>query len=154
MPSFRRVAGAKAGPTALGILIPPGQRTVVLVRPRALDWDLLLLKPGGDGFWEMTRGDAAAMVQKVHQALQECAAGDSGKIELVPRAEGAGYLVRVFVPPFTWLVCGRRPGQAYRPVAFADEQEAQTVADRLAEILCPGTPQEQEIYFNTLHFAR
>ncbi len=34
MGSFRRVEGEEAGPDALGILVPPGKRTFVILRPR------------------------------------------------------------------------------------------------------------------------
>ena len=41
MPAFRRVEPHQAGARALGILVPPGPKTVVILRPRGLDWDLL-----------------------------------------------------------------------------------------------------------------
>jgi hypothetical protein len=154
MSPFRRVAGDKAGPTALGILIPPGLRTLVLVRPRAMDWDLLLLKPGGNGFWEMPRGDAAALTPEVQRSLEGAAADGGGRMELIPRAPGAGYWVRAAIGRFTWLVCRRRSGQAYQAMTFATEADARAAAERLGAVLCPAAAGEQEIYFNTLHFTR
>ena len=154
MSPFRRVAGDKAGPTALGILIPPGPRTLVLVRPRALDWDLLLLQPGADGFWEMPRGEAAALAPEVQRSLEAAAADGGGRMELIPQASGAGYWVRAAVGRFTWLVCRRRPGQAYQAMTFATETDARAAAERLAAVLCPAAGGAQEIYFNTLHFTR
>jgi hypothetical protein len=41
MPAFCRVDAQRAGPAALGILVPPGDKTLVVLRPRGLEWDLL-----------------------------------------------------------------------------------------------------------------
>ena len=41
MSAFRRVEAQHAGGNALGILVPPGARTVVILRARSLGWDLL-----------------------------------------------------------------------------------------------------------------
>src|SRR5262245_23834350 len=126
MPSFRQVAGDQAGPNALGILIPPGPRTLIIVRPRALAWDLVLLKPVAEtGFWELGRVEAALMTRRVHRALEGCAGEGKGGTELIPLAGAAGYWVRVATGPFSWMVCGRVPGQPYRPMTFATQAEAQ-----------------------------
>src|SRR5207302_3778230 len=59
---LRRVEDAHAGPHAVGILVPPGRRTVVIVRPRALIWDLLLTGERnsltGSPFQELTQEEA------------------------------------------------------------------------------------------------
>ena len=73
MSPFRRVEGSQAGPSALGILLPPGRRTVVVVRPRGLDWDLLPLNPnenGGPRFWEAARIEAQDVAQRLYRALE------------------------------------------------------------------------------------
>src|SRR5262245_51091068 len=137
MPSFRRVEGDQAGPNALGILIPPGPRTLVIVRPRALDWDLLLLR-SGLLFWEIDAIATEIMMQRVQRALEECAGGGPGRIELVPLADGRGYFVRAATGSLTWVVCGRTPGRPYRPMLFPTEADARGAAACLDAVLCPS----------------
>ena len=61
MCALRRVEGDRAGPDALGILVPPARRTFVILRPRALPWDLLLLRdPEAEAFRELGRDEAHA----------------------------------------------------------------------------------------------
>ncbi len=62
---FRRVEGEQAGPSALGVLVPPSHRTVLILRPRTLTWDLVLAQAGG-GIREMNRVDAE---QTAHQIV-------------------------------------------------------------------------------------
>ena len=69
MPAFRRVEGSQAGPSALGILVPPGARTLVILRPRALEWDLLPLQDRDEGFCEFDRETAAGIARGIQQAL-------------------------------------------------------------------------------------
>jgi hypothetical protein len=159
MPPFRHVEGEQAGPNALGILIPPGHRTLVILRPRALDWDLLLLSPFGDqltnaGVWELIKRQAESMAPKVQRALQDWASGGQGGPELVPLAEGGGYRIRVAIGALRWLVCRRLPGKPYQPMTFPSEEEARTTATELAGVLCPDADANQELYFNTYHFSR
>jgi hypothetical protein len=158
MPSFRHVVGDQAGPNALGILIPPGHRTMVILRPRALAWDLLLLSPLGDqlsaaGFWEILRADARLMSQRVQRALEAWAGGGEGGPELVPLAEAQGYRLRVTTGTFRWMVCRRTPGKPYQPWTFSDEADAQAAATGLVDVLCPAAEDNQEMYCNTHHFA-
>ena len=66
MPAFRRVDARQAGADALGILVPQGTRTVVILRPRSLAWDLLPLKPGMEKarpavFCDWDRDESAAV---------------------------------------------------------------------------------------------
>jgi hypothetical protein len=64
MSPLRRVFGERSGPTALGILVPPGRRTVLILRPRALAWDLLLTHPGPAApFRELGRDEAEAAAE-------------------------------------------------------------------------------------------
>ena len=67
---LRRVEDHRAGPSALGILVPPGRRTFLILRPRALSWDLLLLRPNGaQAFREMPQNEATTLVLALYHAL-------------------------------------------------------------------------------------
>src|SRR5713101_6464754 len=64
---FRQVEASGAGPEALGLLLPPGRRTLVLLRPRSLDWDLVPVRPDETAgpqtlFWEVDRNEGAKLV--------------------------------------------------------------------------------------------
>ncbi|MBY0527285.1 MAG: hypothetical protein K2R98_28070 [Gemmataceae bacterium] len=158
MPAFRTVDGSEAGPAAVGILVPPGRRTVVVLRPRSLDVDLLLVRRGpdgtpGTGFHEGGPGEAAVLAQGVSHALVRSANGKA-RIETQQAAEGGGHWLRVGVGAFVLLVCPRLPGQAYRPLTFATIEETQPMAKALAAVLCPGPDANQELYLNTQFFGR
>ena len=137
MGSFRRVEADQAGPTALGILIPPAQRTFVILRPRALAFDLLLCRGAGDPtFHALSHGEASAAAQSIYRGLREGLA----------RVESAGHLL-AHVGPMCFVACARVEGQPYAPLA---PEDADAVA--LAGYLCPVG--EQEVYFNTRFFER
>src|SRR5262245_2529304 len=117
MPPFRRVEDRQAGPTALGFLVPPGPRTFVILRPRALEWDLLPLRPGGGegaGFCEFGRDEAAGVARRVQRALEEAAGAGGSPVQAVARPDGEGYLVVARAGEFLWVVCRRAPGQPYQ----------------------------------------
>jgi hypothetical protein len=158
MPPFRRVEGAQAGPRALGILAPPGRRTVVIVRPRALDWDLLVLGPGANGpsaaFWEIGREQAASLCERLHHSLLAWAGGGSGRIDAVAAPHGTGYWAVAEIGPFRLIACPRVPGQLYQPLVFTRREEAQDAAARLADVLRPAADADQELYVNTRDFSR
>jgi hypothetical protein len=156
MCALRRVADDQAGPAALGILVPTGRRTFLILRPRSLSWDLLLLRaPGGTAFREMGREEATAAAHAFAQALERWSLGSAGgAVETVPAPEGQGFLLRAGVEGFHLLACSRRPGQAYQPAVFADADSARAAADQLASVLCPPAGVEQELYCNTRNFAR
>jgi hypothetical protein len=150
---FRTVSGEEAGPDAVGILVPPSPRTVVVVRPRRLDFDLLLVRRGPDGdllpgFHEAGRGEASMLAQNLGKAL-----GGKSSVEVVS-TDGGGFWVRAEVGAFPLIVCGRVPGQPYRPLAFPDEAAASQAADAVRYVLCPGPDTESQLYFNTQNFAR
>src|SRR5260370_18910840 len=69
---LRLVEDADAGPDAVGILVPPCKRTVVILRPRALIWDLLLTEEGlpraGSPFRELTQMEACAAPRRIYAA--------------------------------------------------------------------------------------
>jgi hypothetical protein len=157
MPAFRHVAGDRAGPNALGILVPPGRRTLVIVRPRALDWDLLPVDPHAQAelkFWELSGQFAPKLAREVVQALEAGAIQRGSRVEAIAAPDGAGYQVRAGIGDFVLLVCARVPGQAYRPLTFPTVAEACAAAERIGDVLCPAPHAEQEVYFNTQHFAR
>lgn len=154
MSPFRRVEGSQAGPSALGILLPPGRRTLVVVRPRPLDWDLLPLNPnenGGPRFWEAARIEAQDVAQRLYRALEASVAEGGARVDAV--AADAGYEVRVAVGSFVLLVCGRVPGRPYEPHNFPTVSEALTAVERVAACLNPGTEEQREVYLNTRNFA-
>jgi hypothetical protein len=159
MPAFRRVDGSRAGPNALGILVPPGRRTVVVLRPRALPWDLLPLHPIEAGareapFQECAPDEAAAIARGLHRALEDGAGGGLLRVEPVGASEGNGYEVRAAIGARTWIACRRAPGQPYQPSIFATLDEALCAAASLTAVLCPAADADQELYFNTRQFAR
>ncbi len=151
---LRRVEGPVAGPTALGILVPPGRRTVLILRPRALSWDLLLLRPNSiNTFHEVPNAEADRLAHEMLQALRRWSEGASGHVEEVACPDGGGFWVRVRVGPFALLACGRRPGQPYQPLTFPDVDTALSAAVQMRKILRPPDEVIQEVYLNTVHFA-
>lgn len=153
---FRRVEAEQAGPEALGILIPPGKRTLIVLRPRALDWDLLPMGPLGEGeavplFWEVGREQAQTLAVKLFEALEAWADGGNGRVDAI--AIGDGYQVRAAVGPFVLIVCPRVPGQRYQPLFFDTVSEAQNAVDALAPYLCPPAETERQAYLNSKGFT-
>jgi hypothetical protein len=152
MPPFRRVEDRRAGPTALGILVPPGGRTLVILRPRALDWDLLPLREGGPVFCEFGRDEAAGVARRVQRALEQGAGGGTSPVRAVPRADADGYHVRLTVCEWEWVVCRRVPGQPYQAAVFATLEVAGAAVASLTPVLWPVANAGQEYYFNTQNF--
>ena len=157
MPPFRRVESKQAGPTALGILVPPGGRTLVVLRPRDLPWDLLPARwEGGDvppTFCTFERDEAAAVARRVHKALEQAVANGVNPLQTLEDPRGETFQVWARTDEFVWVVCHRAPGQAYRPALFPDRAEARRHADQLAAVLWPAADGGQEYYFNTQHFT-
>jgi hypothetical protein len=158
MAAFRRVKGDQAGPDALGILIPPGRRTIVIVRPRSLSWDLLPLCPGGGSsataFFEIGPGEAAEMARELRQVFEQGAGSNPIRAEPLTASAGAGYEVRAAIGSWSWIACQRAPGQPYRSAVFSSLDEALDVARSLGAVLCPNEGANQQLYFNTHHFSR
>ncbi|MFO0927352.1 MAG: hypothetical protein U0736_09975 [Gemmataceae bacterium] len=152
MGGFRRVEAEQAGPAALGILIPPAARTFVIVRPRALPWDLLLCRDTSNAeFAQLAHDEATAAAQALYRALRAWAAGGAGDVESVAQPDGCRLHARI--GPFVLAVCPRMPGRPYAPlVVVADEVAAVRAA--LLAALRPGVGVEQEVYFNTRFFER
>jgi hypothetical protein len=157
MAAFRLINADQAGPRALGLLVPPGRRTLLVVRPRSLPWDLLIVRSDRrtgptTTIRDFGREEAAAAGEGLCAALQEWAAGGPGRVAAGPT--DGGYLVRGEVGIFPLLVCRRLPGEPYQAAVFPDLGEAQEAAAALAAVLCPSADAEQELYLNTRHFAR
>jgi hypothetical protein len=156
MCALRRVDADRAGPAALGILVPPGRRTVLILRPRALAFDLVALRqPEGSTFRELAPDEAAGAARELWQGLEGWSRGNAAGRILVTGVLGAdGFDLRVRVGGQTLLACPRLPGQPYAPLLFCGADSARAVADRLRAVLCPAPGAEQEVYLNTRHFDR
>ena len=159
MPPFRRVDARQAGPQALGILVPPGIRTLVILRPRSLEWDLLPLKPGQEqsnppAFCEWTRDEAAVMARRVVQAFERVAGNPTSPVEVVCSPPGERYGICARVEGCLWIACDRLAGKSYQPCFFACADDAAMAAARLTPLLWPAVDAQQEYYFNTQAFAR
>ena len=150
MPAFRRVTDQQAGPAALGILVPPGRRTLVILRPRALAWDLLPVTPPPlAAICEFGRDEAALLARQISELL----AAAQGDQFVHAQAAADGYRVCAPVGNHLWIACAREPGRAYRPALFATLAEAEAAAARIAAVLWPGPDAQQEVYFNTQNFT-
>jgi len=159
MAPFRRVEDHRASSSALGILVPPGRRTVVILRPRAVGWDLLALRPGAGPspqvtFCDFDREEAAGVARQVQQDLVRGACEGMNPVETVDGPTPNRFRVSVRAGGLTWLACLRLPGQPYRPVDFATLEEARDAATRLARFVHPAVDADQEFYFNTQNFSR
>jgi hypothetical protein len=155
--AFRRVEGSRAGTAALGILMPTGPRTLVILRPRALNWDLVPIRPdNNDGpravFWEVSRQEGARLAEELFARLQEWVDGGLGRVEPAPAPGGVGYHVRIGVGRFVLITCNRVPGAPYQPAVFENVSKALAASERITSILCPTKDADQEIYFNTDQF--
>jgi hypothetical protein len=149
--SFRRVEAEQAGLDALGILIPPARRTFVILRPRALPWDLLLSRQEDLAFRDLAHDEASAAAQGLYRALRDWVAGGPGSIDVLAADNGFRLVARI--GPFLLVACPRRPGQPYAALVCA-ESDARAAAERLGPILCPPADAEQEVYFNMRFFER
>lgn len=152
---FRRVEGEQAGPAALGILVPPGPRTIVVLRPRALTWDLVLIRAEEASslqppLMDLDQAEAAKLAEDLFEGLQEWKS--CGAVEVVPLLVKPGHLVQVQVGGNVLLACRRVPGKPYQPRVFASAVEAREVAAMLTAALCPEDGMELEVYFNTRNF--
>lgn len=158
MPAFRRVEPQHAGPHALGILVPPGARTLVILRPRSLGWDLLPARWTGDPaiaptFCDFTRDSAAAVARHVLQALESAAATRQNPVETLGDAQGQTFQLWIRAADCFWIPCRRSERHSYEPLLFARQEEASQAAEALARIVWPAADAEQEYYFNTQKFA-
>jgi hypothetical protein len=159
MCALRRVPDALAGPRAVGILIPPGPRTVLILRPRSLAWDLLLLAPPEQRtrlspFRELTKAEGLRVAQELFQAMVGWSSGIvRGTVEAVSSPDGSTHQVQAEIGSFNLVVCKRQPGQAYQPNEFTSAEDAVALADILSAKLKVTEAVDQEVYLNTRHFA-
>src|SRR5687768_2068590 len=128
-----RVDAQQAGPEALGILVPPGPRTVVILRPRTLAWDLVPVRWNGDPasapeFCSFGRDEAAAVARRLGQFLENCDARGFSPVETLGHA--GAFQIWIRGEELCWLVCARAPGSSYRPLVLAELTEAQHAAER------------------------
>ncbi len=132
----------------MGILLPPGPRTVLILRPRAVPWDLLLVRQGAGGeagtpFLHLDRDEGNAIADGLLRALER----GRGQVEAAFAADGVGFWVQAQVGAFPLLACERRPGEAYRPALFGSAADAEGAAAALREAICPGEG-GLEVYVN------
>jgi hypothetical protein len=158
MAAFRRVEARQAGPDALGILVPPGERTLVIVRPRALVWDLLPARWPGDPrqpprMCTFERAEAALAARQLLHDLESAVRRGVNPVETLGDLQGKSFQVWLRTEALVWILCRRTGGQAYRPLVFLSYDEARAAAERLAPLLWPPADAEQECYFNTQQFA-
>jgi hypothetical protein len=157
MTPFRRVDAQHAGPKALGILVPPGRHTLVILRPRGLEWDLVPARWNGNActppvFCRFSRDEAAGVARRLQHALEQAIQGDS-PVQTVGDAKGQRFQVWLRTAEFVWVLCPRIPGQPYQPLHFASLDEATGAAERLEPYLWPDLEANQEYYFNTQNFS-
>jgi hypothetical protein len=131
---------------------------VVIVRPRALAWDLLPLRAVGNGgsdtlFQECTPAEAADIVRELRGLLEEKGNGGFLRVEPIASPDGEGYQVRAALGSQSWIACLRVPGQPYQPMLFAALDDALRAAESLTAVLCPAADADQELYFNTRDFS-
>src|SRR5262245_37921965 len=143
MAAFRRVDARQAGPTALGILVPPGLSTLVIARPRGLEWDLLPARWQGDPaqppvFCQFGRDEAAGVARRFHDALAAAAQARISPVETIGAPAGQEFQVWVRAGEFVWIVCRRAPGQAYVPMLFASRTDAESAGRRLEPFFHPA----------------
>jgi hypothetical protein len=155
MSAFRLVAGEQAGPDAIGVLVPPGRRTFVIVRPRRLALDLLVLaEAAGNAFREFEREQACRAAEALVDRLTDDPSAVSINLQKAPADGQPAIHLRVQIGPFHLLVCARNPGQPYAPLRFVDDLSARATCEQIRELFTPRKGNEQEYYLNTRQFER
>src|SRR4051794_17239817 len=159
MPPFRRVEARSAGPGALGILVPPGAQTLVILRPRNLEWDLLPATWQGEcatppRLCQFTREQAAEIARRMPEALTQSVLTAANPVGTFGTVETGHFQVWVKVEEHYWIACRRLPDRPYEPVIFATCEEARSAALNIAAIFWPDPEAKQPYYFNTQLFSR
>ncbi len=158
MPAFRRVEPQHAGQQALGILVPPGTRTVVILRARSLAWDLLPAEWNGSPasapmFCTFGRDEAAQIARRLQHALEDAVARGVNPVETLGDSEERTFQVWVRAAALFWIPCRKTATQHYQPLLFANRDEARGAGEALSRIVWPQADADQEYYFNTQQFA-
>lgn len=151
---FQRVDPQHAGPDTLGILIPPGPRTLVILRPRSLDYDLLPAQWDGNhahapSFCTFTRDEAVGAARQLIDELQSFAVNPLGTFG---NADGSCVQIWLRTTNYVWIVCRREPGSGYKPMQFTSQENAVIAAEEVSSILFPAADRVQTYYFNTQGF--
>jgi hypothetical protein len=159
MPAFRRVDARQAGPAALGILVPPGVKTLVILRPHGLEWDLLPARWAGDAgsapaFCHFGRDEAVLIARQLQQCLEESVAAGVNPVETFGSAARQQLQVWVRTSTYVWILCRRVPGQLYEPLVFTSHEEVGAAGARIIPYVHPAPDADQEYYFNTQSFTR
>ena len=144
----------RAGPTALGILIPHGTKTIVILRPRSLEWDLLAARWDGDRaqppqFCTFERDQAAIVARQLIATLERAIMERVCPVETFGDPASQRLEIWLRGGDLVWIVCRRAPGQAYQPVLFNSHEEAVRAGEQLASLVWPAPDVRQEYYFNT-----
>lgn len=149
---FHHIDPSGASARALGILISPGPRPLVVLRPNGLPWDLL--PAGWDGnprtapaFCDFGRDEASALARKLLQALEEAAATRDCPLETFGKP--GAYQLWVRAAGYFWIVCRRLAGEPYRPLVCATREEAEAIGAQIESFVWPVADAGQEVYFNT-----
>ncbi len=155
---LRRVEPKFAGPSAMGVLVPMGANTIVVVRPRALAWDLLPARWDGDAsvpprFCSFSRDQAAKMARRFIADLEAARKSNRDPVETFGNVESGELQIWVRLEEVVWIACNRQAGQAYKPATFATSADAIQAAMQIRQIVHPALDEEQEYYFNTQSFA-
>ena len=158
MAAFRRVDASRAGPTALGILVPVGTRTLVILRPRGLEWDLLPARWNGDPscppeICGVTRDEAAQVARRLAESLEKAAETRDDPLQMASDAAGRQFQIWLRAVDLVWVPCARQAGQAYSPLIFATQAEATAAGEALTPYVYPSRDADREYYFNTQKFA-
>jgi hypothetical protein len=153
---FRKVDARFAGPGALGILVPMGPRTLVVMRPRALPWDFvptLCDEEGATSFPLFNREQAAIEARRCFKSLEASLAAQVSPVETACDSAETCFQIRIRTDGFLWLACRRAPGESFRPIVFATRGEAETAAAQIEAVVFPPAEAVQDVYFNTQNFA-
>jgi hypothetical protein len=158
MPAFRRVEPQQAGANALGILVPPGTRTVVILRAKPLAWDLLAATWNGNpamapAFCAFGRDEAAKVARRLQQALEHAVTRGVNPVETLGDARERSFQVWLRAAELFWIPCRKTATQNYEPLLFPSRAEAREAGEALARIVWPAADAGQEYYFNTQQFA-
>src|SRR5438105_3741390 len=150
MSAFVRVEARNADPTALGILVPPGATTLVILRPRGLEWDLLPARWAGNSraapaFCQFGRDEAALLARRVPECLEQ--AVQMGESPLQTFGNADRYQIWARCSDYVWIVCKRFAGERYEPALFSSRAEAEAIGASLEPYFYPAPDANQPYYF-------